>query len=243
MGANPVVHIVDDDEAVRRSLAFMLGSAGLAVRVYESARAFLDCLDDVQCGCLVTDIRMPEMTGIELLSEIKGRTPYLPAIVITGHGDVKLAVEAMKTGAIDFIEKPFDEGAILDAVKAALQQGGEETDDDLAAVTERIASLSERERQVRRMLSHPKARALVDTFATQWLQLGRIRGVIPDTDVFYDFDESLRSDMERETRLFLEYAIEEDHGLPQLLSANHTFVNERLARHYGIAGVYGAAGG
>ena len=148
MGANPVVHIVDDDEAVRRSLAFMLGSAGLAVRVYESARAFLDCLDDVQCGCLVTDIRMPEMTGIELLSEIKGRTPYLPAIVITGHGDVKLAVEAMKTGAIDFIEKPFDEGAILDAVKAALQQGGEETDDDLAAVTERIASLSERERQV-----------------------------------------------------------------------------------------------
>ncbi|MEE8633481.1 MAG: response regulator FixJ [Methyloceanibacter sp.] len=148
MAANPVVHIVDDDEAVRRSLAFMLGSAGLAVRVYESARAFLDCLDDVQCGCLVTDIRMPEMTGIELLSEIRERTPYLPAIVITGHGDVKLAVEAMKAGAIDFIEKPFDEGAILDAVKAALEQGGEETDEDLQAVTERIASLSVRERQV-----------------------------------------------------------------------------------------------
>lgn len=114
-------------------------------------------------------------------------------------------------------------------------------DEPLLAAAEagRLSDPAERERQVRRMLAHPKAAALVDTFATQWLQLGRIRGVIPDTDVFYDFDENLRADMERETRLFLEHAIEEDHGLPQLLSANHTFVNERLARHYGIAGVYG----
>ena len=148
MAANPVVHIVDDDEAVRRSLAFMLGSAGLAVRVYESAGAFLDGLDDVQCGCLITDVRMPEISGIELLYRLKERAPCFPAIVITGHGDVKLAVEAMKAGAIDFIEKPFDEEAILAAVKAALEQGGDETDGDLAAVTSRIASLSERERQV-----------------------------------------------------------------------------------------------
>jgi len=149
MVANPVVHIVDDDEAVRRSLAFMLSSAGLAVRVYESAGAFLDGLDSVHCGCLITDIRMPEMTGIELLQQIRGRNPCLPAIVITGHGDVPLAVEAMKAGAIDFIEKPFDEEAILSAVKAALEQseeGGEEG--NLAAVTARLASLSERERQV-----------------------------------------------------------------------------------------------
>ena len=148
MVANPVVHIVDDDEAVRRSLAFMLGSAGLAVRVYESAGAFLDGLDDVHCGCLITDVRMPEISGIELLYRLKERAPCFPAIVITGHGDVKLAVEAMKAGAIDFIEKPFDEEAILAAVKAALEQGGDETDGDLAAVTSRIASLSERERQV-----------------------------------------------------------------------------------------------
>lgn len=148
MAANPVVHIVDDDEAVRRSLAFMLSSAGLAVRVYESAGAFLDGLADMQGGCLITDIRMPEMSGIELLHRLKERAPCLPAIVITGHGDVKLAVEAMKAGAIDFIEKPFDEEAILDAVKAALEQGGGETDGDRAAVTTRIASLSERERQV-----------------------------------------------------------------------------------------------
>ena len=108
-----------------------------------------------------------------------------------------------------------------------------------AAEAGRLSDPAERERQVRRMLADPKAKALVDTFATQWLQLGRIRGVIPDTDVFYEFDENLRADMERETRLFLEHAIQEDHGLPQLLSANHTFINERLARHYGIAGVYG----
>jgi two-component system, LuxR family, response regulator FixJ len=148
MVANPVVHIVDDDEAVRRSLAFMLSSAGLAVRVYDSAGAFLDGLDDLQCGCLITDVRMPEMTGLELLQRIKQRAPCLPAIVITGHGDVPLAVEAMKAGAIDFIEKPFDENAILDAVNAALEQSGEGENGDLAAVTARIASLSERERQV-----------------------------------------------------------------------------------------------
>jgi len=148
MAANPVVHIVDDDEAVRRSLAFMLSSAGLAVRLYDSAGAFLDGLNNLQCGCLITDVRMPEMTGIELLHRIKERAPYLPAIVITGHGDVPLAVEAMKAGAIDFIEKPFDEDAILDAVKSALEQSREGEDGDLAAVAARIASLSERERQV-----------------------------------------------------------------------------------------------
>jgi two-component system response regulator FixJ len=148
MVANPVVHIVDDDEAVRRSLAFMLSSAGLAVRVYESATAFLEGIDNLQCGCLITDVRMPEMTGIELLQRIRERSPCLPAIVITGHGDVPLAVEAMKAGAIDFIEKPFDEEAILNAVNAALEQTGDEVDGDLAGVTARLASLSERERQV-----------------------------------------------------------------------------------------------
>jgi len=148
MVANPVVHIVDDDEAVRRSLAFMLSSAGLAVRLYESAGAFLDGLDQVQCGCLITDVRMPDMTGIELLGCIKERAPCLPAIIITGHGDVPLAVEAMKAGAIDFIEKPFEEQAILDAVQAALAQTEEGGGGDLAEVTARLASLSERERQV-----------------------------------------------------------------------------------------------
>ena len=143
-----VVHIVDDDEAVRQSLAFMLSSAGLAVRVYESARTFLNGLDQVQYGCLITDVRMPEMTGIELLRRIRERNSTLPAIVITGHGDVPLAVEAMKVGAVDFIEKPFDERTILDAVKAALDRSEDGGEGISAAVTERVASLSERERQV-----------------------------------------------------------------------------------------------
>jgi two-component system, LuxR family, response regulator FixJ len=148
MISNPVVHIVDDDEAVRQSLAFMLSSAGLAVRLYGSAKAFLDGLDPTQCGCLITDVRMPEITGIELLRRLKERASCLPAIVITGHGDVPLAVEAMKAGAIDFIEKPFDEEAILNAVKTALEKSGEEPDGDLVEVTARLNSLSDRERQV-----------------------------------------------------------------------------------------------
>ncbi|ODS02990.1 two-component system response regulator [Methyloceanibacter marginalis] len=148
MVENPVVHIVDDDEAVRQSLAFMLSSAGLAVRLYDSAKSFLDGLDVIQCGCLITDVRMPEMTGIELLHCLKERAPCLPVIVITGHGDVPLAVEAMKAGAVDFIEKPFDEQAILDAVKAALERTEGVPDGDFAVVTARLHSLSERERQV-----------------------------------------------------------------------------------------------
>ena len=148
MVENFVVHIVDDDEAVRQSLAFMLSSAGLAVRLYESAKVFLDGLEGAQGGCLITDVRMPDITGIELLHRLKERAPCLPAIVITGHGDVPLAVEAMKAGAIDFIEKPFDEEAILNAVKTALEKTEEEPDGGLAAVTARLETLSEREHQV-----------------------------------------------------------------------------------------------
>ena len=143
-----VVHIVDDDEAVRQSLAFMLSTAGLPVRLYESATAFLAGLAGVQNGCLITDIRMPDMTGIELLHALRSKACRLPAIVITGHGDVPLAVEAMKAGAIDFIEKPFDEEAILHAVRTALERGGSQESGAGPAVAAKLASLSERERQV-----------------------------------------------------------------------------------------------
>jgi two-component system response regulator FixJ len=148
MSDNPLVHIVDDDEAVRNSLAFMLGSAGLSVRLYESARAFLDLLDPSAHGCLVTDVRMPDMTGIELLAEIKAKAPYLPAIVITGHGDIPLAVEAMKAGAVDFIEKPFEDEVLLKAVEAALKKIDGDGEAQIQEVFSRLASLSERERQV-----------------------------------------------------------------------------------------------
>lgn len=148
MPASPVVHIVDDDEAVRQSLSFMLGSAGLPVRLYQSATVFLSSLDPSVCGCLVTDVRMPEMSGIELLKRIKDQMPCLPAIVITGHGDVPLAVEAMKAGAVDFIEKPFDEEVLLKSVRAALEKVDEEGAGQLPEILARLATLSDRERQV-----------------------------------------------------------------------------------------------
>jgi two-component system, LuxR family, response regulator FixJ len=143
-----IVHIVDDDEAVRQSLAFLLGSAGLTVRLYDSASAFLAGLSAVKSGCLVTDVRMPDMTGIELLQQLHVKACHLPAIVITGHGDVPLAVEAMKAGAVDFIEKPFDQEALLHAVHTALEcgMGGKGGVDP--AITAKLATLSERERQV-----------------------------------------------------------------------------------------------
>ena len=145
-----VVHIVDDDEAVRQSLAFLLSTAGIPVRVYDSATSFLDSLGSLQAGCLITDVRMPDLTGIELLQRLKAKSINLPVIVITGHGDIPLAVEAMKSGAIDFIEKPFAEEAILRAVRAAevsAKKHGRRSEDG-TALAARIASLSERERQV-----------------------------------------------------------------------------------------------
>jgi two-component system, LuxR family, response regulator FixJ len=146
--ASGIVHVVDDDEAVRQSLAFLLGSAGLAVRLYDSAPAFLENLAGIKGGCLITDIRMPGMTGIELLHALRARACGLPTIVITGHGDVPLAVEAMKAGAVDFIEKPFEQEVLLSAVHAALEQGAAGGGAEGEAVAARLESLSVRERQV-----------------------------------------------------------------------------------------------
>jgi two-component system response regulator FixJ len=150
MSASFVVHIVDDDEAVRQSLAFLLSTVGVPVRVYDSATSFLDALPSLQSGCLITDVRMPDMTGIELIQRLKAKSIELPVVVITGHGDIPLAVEAMKSGALDFIEKPFAEEAILRAVDAArrtLEKRGRQSEEE-AAVAARLKSLSERERQV-----------------------------------------------------------------------------------------------
>lgn len=150
MSDNFVVHIIDDDDAARQSLAFLLSTAGMAVRLYPSASAFLDSIGDLQPGCLVTDVRMPEMTGIELLQKLRARSVSLPAIVMTGHGDVALAVEAMKAGALDFIEKPYGEDAMLSAVHAAkeiVEKTGHPAEDS-AALQEKLGALSQRERQV-----------------------------------------------------------------------------------------------
>ena len=122
MAAKAVVHIIDDDAAVRDSLAFLLSTAGIPAETHESATAFLDDFGTAEVGCIVTDIRMPEMSGLDLLRRVKEFNLGPPVIVITGHGDVPLAVEAMKLGAADFIEKPFDDEVLLTAIGAVLDR-------------------------------------------------------------------------------------------------------------------------
>ena len=154
MANEPVVHVIDDDEAVRDSLEFMLDAAGLAVRSWESAVAFLSGLDGDDRGCIVTDIRMPDMTGLELVQRLKALGHPDPVIVITGHADVPLAVEAMKAGVVDFIEKPFENQRLLGAVRAALASGpadsggAAEDGEKRRQIAVRLATLSGREREV-----------------------------------------------------------------------------------------------
>jgi two-component system, LuxR family, response regulator FixJ len=150
MPANRVVHVIDDDAAVRQSLAFLLSTAGLAVRVHASAVDFLKVLPEIQGGCIVTDIRMPEMDGLELQRCLRELKAGLPVIVMTGHGDVPLAVEAMKAGAIDFIEKPFDDEILLSAIRSALSRHTKDSEREarLAVVRDRMKTLSEREQEV-----------------------------------------------------------------------------------------------
>jgi two-component system response regulator FixJ len=148
--ADRVVHVIDDDEDVRHSLAFLLSTAGLAVQVYESAVAFLAALPDAQPGCVVTDIRMPEIDGLQLQRRLRELKPGLPVIVMTGHGDVPLAVEAMKSGAVDFIEKPFSDEVLLSAIRSALTRRAKDGERSAraAAIQARMSRLSEREREV-----------------------------------------------------------------------------------------------
>ena len=150
MPNSSVVHVIDDDEAVRESLAFLLRTAHFTVQIYDSAVAFLTALPVGNAGCIITDVRMPEMSGIDLLRRLKELGNTTPVIVITGHGDVPLAVEAMKIGAADFLEKPFDEDSLLASVRAALSrvQQDVQRDAERAALQERIATLSNREREV-----------------------------------------------------------------------------------------------
>ncbi len=150
MSDSRIVHLIDDDEDVRKAVGFLLGSAGLAVKTYESAAAFLDKHQDTSSGCIVSDVRMPGINGIELLRRLREKGATIPVIVMTGHADIPLAVEAMKSGAADFIEKPFADDVILAAISAALNHGGksEKSGSATGAVRDRLALLSDRERQV-----------------------------------------------------------------------------------------------
>lgn len=150
-----VIHVVDDDASMRNSLAFLLEAAGHETRLYEAGTAFLEALPAVAAGCVVTDIRMPELDGIELLQAIRAGKRHLPVIMMTGHGDVALAVRAMKLGASDFIEKPFADDVLLAAIDTAMKQAedmrcGDDVDLDPACqeFSAKVAMLSQRERQV-----------------------------------------------------------------------------------------------
>jgi two-component system response regulator FixJ len=150
MQSDAAVHVVDDDVAVRKSLAFLLASEGLPVRLHESASTFLDDAPSIEVGCIVTDVRMPGIDGIELIRRLKARGIALPVIVMTGHADVPMAVEAMKEGAVDFLEKPFGDEVFLAAVRSALarQEKNSHHGTQVAEIQGRFEALSVRERQV-----------------------------------------------------------------------------------------------
>lgn len=144
------VYVIDDDEALRESLAFLLRTAEIDVVSYASAAAFLDELPDTKSSCVITDVRMPGLSGIDLLRRLKELKIDVPVIVITGHGDVPMAVEAMKVGAADFLEKPFDDDVLLASVHSALKRLDGETRrrSERAEVEGKLAVLSNRERDV-----------------------------------------------------------------------------------------------
>jgi two-component system, LuxR family, response regulator FixJ len=150
MSAKDLVQIIDDDDALRDSLTFLLSSAGIEAKSYESAGAYLNDPQRSAAGCIITDVRMPGMSGIDLLRKLKSDGVSLPVIVMTGHGDVPLAVEAMKLGAFDFIEKPFDDDALLASVRGALgaQEKHTREESQRQEIENRLTQLSTRERQV-----------------------------------------------------------------------------------------------
>jgi two-component system, LuxR family, response regulator FixJ len=144
------VYVIDDDEAMRDSLMFLLDSAGYEVTLFEAARQFLDALPALAFGCVVSDVRMPGIDGMELLKRLKATHSVFPIVIMTGHGDVPLAVEAMKLGAVDFLEKPFEDDRLIAMIDTAIREAepaarSEALANDIAA---RVASLSPRERQV-----------------------------------------------------------------------------------------------
>ena len=148
----PVVHVIDDDEAVREAMSFLLEMSDLPARTYASGPVFLESAGSLKAGCIVTDVRMPEMNGLELVRRLKALGVTLPVIVITGHGDVPLAVEAMRAGVHDFIEKPFDDEILLNSIRSALdaQARSDQHQAERTRFEQMLATLSGREQDVLR---------------------------------------------------------------------------------------------
>jgi two-component system response regulator FixJ len=150
MTCEPTIHVIDDDPAILASLSLLLTAEGYAVHTHQSAQIFLDTIRQSDSGCVVTDIHMPEINGPDLLAMMKERRVSLPVIVITAHANIPLAVAAMKRGAVDFFEKPFDGDALLASIRTALTRGDGEhrSDAETQMIRERFTILSKREKEV-----------------------------------------------------------------------------------------------
>jgi two-component system response regulator FixJ len=153
LSTNPVVHVIDDDAAARHSLKFLVECAGYSVRDYDSALSFLGTMTGTglpEPGCIVTDVRMPQMTGVELIEKLTELGVRDPVIVITGHADVPMAIQALKAGVSDFIEKPFADDTILSAIATALAKhsAASTAEQEKREISARMAGLSGREREV-----------------------------------------------------------------------------------------------
>lgn len=150
MTTKGIIYVIDDDDAMRDSLNFLLDSSGYSVTLFDDAQRFMDALPGLAFGCVVSDVRMPGIDGIELLKRMKAQHSPFPILIMTGHGDVPLAVEAMKLGAVDFLEKPFEDDRLVAMIETAIRQAEPAAKSEAIAqdVAARVASLSPRERQV-----------------------------------------------------------------------------------------------
>ncbi|MGY4496815.1 two-component system response regulator FixJ [Bradyrhizobium sp. GM24.11] len=150
MTTKGIIYVIDDDDAMRDSLNFLLDSSGYSVTLFDDAQRFMEALPGLAFGCVVSDVRMPGIDGIELLKRMKAQHSPFPILIMTGHGDVPLAVEAMKLGAVDFLEKPFEDDRLVAMIETAIRQAEPAAKSEAIAqdVAARVASLSSRERQV-----------------------------------------------------------------------------------------------
>jgi len=153
--SDPTIFVVDDDQAMRQSLTWLIESVGMAVETFDSANAFLGSYYPGRAGCLLLDVRMPGMSGLDLQGYLNQHEIYIPVIIITGHGDVHMAVSALKAGAVDFIEKPFDDEALLESVQKALtlDQHQRSVQAERAEIAARLSLLTPREHEVMDMVT------------------------------------------------------------------------------------------
>ncbi len=160
---DPVIHVIDDDEPCRLLLSLLLTVAGFRVQTYEGTAAFLATTSALASGCIITDLRMPQMSGLELMVHLQASGITLPVIMITAHGDVTMAVEAMKQGAADFLEKPLDEASLIAAVHKAIDAAAKEPDRDAGrrSAQEAVLTLSAREKDVLRGLVAGKTNKMI----------------------------------------------------------------------------------